>query len=284
MTVVLDIQSVFEDAQAHVMLSRVQQLKQIYILKTFDDSKIRTSGIALREMERLASISMNENPTSWQQNGNQDTIKVVSLNCAGLKPHYEDIRSDETIKQGDIIYLVETSLEKDEESPLKLLGYESHVISVGNGKGIATYYKTGMFIHKQDYITPNMQITKFWSNNINVINVYRSSKGNSVELLEKIVEMLTPNMSTLITGDFNICYSRNPRNRMSKGIENNGFKQLVKEPTHILGGHIDHVYWKTSDKNWDDPIIERYSAYYSDHDALCITLQKQVPTPNQNSN
>ena len=81
--VVLDIQSIFEDAQAHVMLSRVQQLKQIYILRTFDEFKIRTSGIALKEMERLASISMNKIPTPWHKEGSKKTLKVVSLNCAG---------------------------------------------------------------------------------------------------------------------------------------------------------------------------------------------------------
>ena len=87
---------------------------------------------------------------------------------------------------------------------------------------------------------------------------------------------VTPNMSTLIAGDFNICYSRNPNNRMSKGIQNTGFNQLMKEPTHILGGHIDHVYWKPSNNIWMDPVIQRYSPYYSDHDASCITLNKQV--------
>ena len=45
MTVVLDLNSIFEDAQAHVMLSRVQRLQQVYILESLDDSKIRTSYI-----------------------------------------------------------------------------------------------------------------------------------------------------------------------------------------------------------------------------------------------
>ena len=37
--VVLDLNSIFEDAQAYVMLSRVQQLEQIFILKSLDESK-----------------------------------------------------------------------------------------------------------------------------------------------------------------------------------------------------------------------------------------------------
>ena len=50
---VLDLNSVFEDAQAHVMLSRVQCLEQVYILKSLDEAKIRTSIIGLAELERL---------------------------------------------------------------------------------------------------------------------------------------------------------------------------------------------------------------------------------------
>ena len=150
-------------------------------------------------------------------------------------------------------------------------------MSVGNGKGLATYFKASVFHNKQDFITPHMQITKFCSENLDVINVYRSSKGNSLDLLNKLVEMVTPGMSTLITGDFNICYYRNPNNRMSKGLVNAGFQQLMREPTHILGGHIDHVYWNSSyQRIWKDPVLNRHSPYYSDHDATCITMIRQV--------
>ena len=133
-----------------------------------------------------------------------------------------------------------------------------------------------MFVKKDDYITQNIQIAKFQASNVDLINVYRSSQGNSMELLQKVIGMVAPGRSTLLTGDFNICYSRNPNNRMSKGFKTEGFNQLINEPTHILGGHIDHVYWKMINEYWKDPVLERYSPYYSDHDATCITLVKQV--------
>ena len=136
-------------------------------------------------------------------------------------------------------------------------------MSVGNGKGLVTYFKASMFKNQQDFITPNMQATKFCSENLDVINVYRSSKGNSLDLLNTLVEMVTPGVSTLITGDFNICFFRNPQNRMSKGIVKAGFQQLISEPTHILGGHIYHVYWMSRNLPWKDPILQRHSPYYS---------------------
>ena len=71
---------------------------------------------------------------------------------------------------------------------------------------------------------------------MDVINVYRSNKGNSVELLKKLIEMMEPGTPTLITGDFNICFMNNGRNRLSKGLtEEQGMRQLMTEPTHILG-------------------------------------------------
>ena len=44
--VALDLDSIFEDAQAHVMLSRAQQISQIYILNRLDEGNIRTSKIS----------------------------------------------------------------------------------------------------------------------------------------------------------------------------------------------------------------------------------------------
>ena len=126
--VALDIDSVFDDGQTHVMLSRVQQIDQIYILNQIDEPKIRTSTIGLAETERLAKISLNANPSPWQLNSS-DTIKVISLNCMGLKAHYSDVEADGIVKHADIIHLMETSLLESEESPLIIKTYECHSTS-----------------------------------------------------------------------------------------------------------------------------------------------------------
>ena len=96
-----------------------------------------------------------------------------------------------------------------------------------------------------------------------------------MELLTTLIEMMDQGIPTLITGDFNICFMNHAKNRMSKGLmEQYGMQQLMTEPTHILGGHIDHVYWNDEHDLWMSPIIERYSPYYSDHDGSCITLKR----------
>ena len=272
--VVLDLNSIFEDAQAHVMLSRVQQLEQVFILNKLEKSKIRTSHIGLKELQRLKAISINENPTEWNRQ-TENTIKVVSLNCAGLKAHTMDILADDTLKEADIIHLIETSLDTMEEVQFTIPGYSQHYINVGNGKGIASFFKDNVFKHEQDYVENSMQITKLSSKSLDVINVYRSSNGHSVELLNHLRDLLTMGKTVLITGDFNICYQTIGNNRLSKGLETNGFIQLVKEATHIRGGHIDHVYWRDVNGGWKAPHLQRYSPYYSDHDGSCVTLMKR---------
>ena len=69
-----------------------------------------------------------------------------------------------------------------------------------------------------------------------------------------------------------MCFIENRKNRTTSYLLNNGFKQLVQEATHIDGGHIDHVYWK-SDVTMQAE-IEIYSPYYTskDRDAMCISI------------
>merc|ERR1712082_417998 len=183
----------------------------------------------------------------------------------GLKSHYKDIEADPKIANGDMIHLIETSLEEHEENPLKLSRYNIHTKSIGKGKGIASYYHEKVFKHQKDVIEQNIQVTKFSSEELDVINV--SSKGDPVKVLDKLIGMLHPEKATLITGDFNICSLKNPNKKISKGLKNKGFNQIMREPTHIRGGHIDHVYWKAGTNKWKYPILERY--------ASCITIMKQ---------
>ena len=271
--VVLDLNSVFDDAQAYVMLSRVQQIEQVFILGKLDESKIRTSRVALYELNRMKEVSLNTNLTPWlkeQKNG----LKVASLNCAGLAPHFIDIECDENLMKADVIHLIETSIEKEDEQNFSLEGYSSHYISIGNVKGLVIYFKSGVVEYEQEVTETNMQIVKLSSSELDTINVYRSRNGHSVELLNHIRKMLNVDKPTLITGDFNICYLTNKNNRMSQGLENHSFSQLVKEATHIRGGLIDHAYWRDTNRVWNDPEIQRYSPYYSDHDAICATIMK----------
>ena len=113
-----------------------------------------------------------------------------------------------------------------------------------------------------------MQITTLEYSDLEVIKVYRSEQGSSSELLDH----LKNGMPTVICGDFNICYSSNRNNKITKRLEDNEFIQLMKEATHLKGRHLDHFYFHPGKIISKEHSIYRYSPYYSDHDAICATI------------
>ena len=60
-TVAMDLRSVFEPAQAYVMLSRVQAIEQLLIVENLPPEKIYASERALEEIRRLENISLHRN-------------------------------------------------------------------------------------------------------------------------------------------------------------------------------------------------------------------------------
>ena len=211
LTVVLNIDSVFEPGQAYVMFSRVQCIDQVFILNHLDSDKLRASRLAKAELERLQLISMNLNPTPWHQKDHLEEMKVASLNCCGLLPHLKDLQVDPKLKEADLIALQETSLADDHMVP-SFDRFTLQVAGRGRGKGVATLQKDGANWEEIGMFENKIQILKCTSQNLDVINVYRShdkSLSESAHLLLKIVDT---RKSTLIIGDFNVCARRNKDN------------------------------------------------------------------------
>jgi exonuclease III len=191
----------------------------------------------------------------------------------------KDIRHDKRIQQADIIHLQETWNIESENSNLGLDNYSSHFVNIGPGKGLATYYKEN-FTHVKDIATEKIQITKFSSEYVDSINLYRTQKGITTELNELLSNLITANKVTVITGDFNICSRVNWNNRTSTHLKSLNFKQYQLGPTQIRGGHIDHLYIKHAEQRSIKVETERYSLYYSDHDGICIILSPANPDLN----
>ena len=103
------------------------------------------------------------------------------------------------------------------------------------------------------------------------------SAGSSMEdIVDKLEQMIDVEQLTIITGDFNICLQREPRNLVTTVLLDLGFQQHVKSPTHIRGGIIDHAYTRDPNSQLSDLHLTQYSPYYSDHDALCMSFNIKV--------
>ena len=179
------------------------------------------------------------------------------------------------ILKADLVHLDETSIEDSRECNIEIEGFHSHYVSAGNGKGIATFRR--VLVNGTTIVLklPTLQIVKISMDEIDSVNVYRSSSHSAIETFEALKNMIDPKRPTIVTGDFNVCYRKNEANAITAGLVRNGFSQLQTEASHMRGGVIDHVYWSDPTKNWNQPIFERHSVYYSDHDVFLISLSKK---------
>ena len=142
---VADMDSIFDQGgakaygMAYVMLSRVQNLKQLY-LKSFDPKKIMVCEEAHLELKKIHDIALNnQTPSSWMST-NTFLFKITSLNITSLPKHIEDLHCDNTIKQSDVICLQETFCLSAHTSP-KLEGYTCYLSGYGRGRGTASFVR-----------------------------------------------------------------------------------------------------------------------------------------------
>ena len=71
----------------------------------------------------------------------------------------------------------------------------------------------------------------------------------------------------------NVCNIKRPDNQLKRVLEGMGFKEIVREATHIDGGHLDHAYVLNLGSLKEGTEAQLVSKYYSDHDAVCIILK-----------
>ena len=109
----------------------------------------------------------------------------------------------------------------------------------------------------------------------NLITVYRFAKNQNItnfteQLLKDTSNYIDTNI--VICGDFNLDLIDNPNNTFTKTLLNLGFKHLVTGPTHILGGQIDHVYFRLKGISID--LNKLHEIYYSDHSAITFFINQ----------
>ena len=89
--------------------------------------------------------------------------------------------------------------------------------------------------------------------------------------------MTTPNKTTIVCGDVNVCLRTSKNNVLTKLLNTVGYSQHVEEATHIRGGLIDHAYVKQRGSDFEVD-VSLYSPYYTafDHDALMIVIDEPL--------
>ena len=271
-SLVTDLRSVFAAAQAHVILSRVQELKQLFILEELPVKKIYPDEKALEELKILEKKSVNQH---FEESKNSTSLKIACLNVQSLQKHYQDVKADYRLMNSSLLLLCETWIPSEAGYSYDLPNYSSNFNNVGRGKGIAGYSRE-MFTHQVNITKDQFQIIKYSHTHVNIIGIYRSQEGNLEDVMTEVEGLINLKKVNVILGDINICYIEKKNNHISLTLKSMGFEQLVDVPTHELGGCIDHVYIYQPLSIKVNSTLEVSSPYYSDHDSLLLTLDLET--------
>ena len=257
---------------AYVILSRITGIQQLY-LKEFDQKKIEKkifcNAVAKKEAQRLRARAINIQVTDWDKK-RPNFVRISSLNARSLNQHFMDLQKDEFIMQSDIICVQETWLEADPEE--QMTQFRAHYVH-GRSKGIAIFTKIKP-IHQESIQTITCSIIKATYIEFDLINVYRFSDGNDIiQFTEEVILLLDITRTQIIVGDFNIDLMKTSHNLFTQTLEQRGFEQIMRRPTHVLGGLIDHVYFYSPQMKASCTLYKQHTVFWSNHTCQSLVLQ-----------
>ena len=247
----------------YVMLGRCERLNDIYInRKDFDIGKIKAKEEALEESESLLA---NYQVRMDAKNRLQNCLQICYLNVRSLWAHLEDIKRSSVIMSSTIIGLGETWM--DQGTTIDLQGLHGIFENVGRGKGLAAYHKQDLQHCKTS--SDSFSAIKVFHTTFDVIFLYLSHDLNWPSLQRLLEKWLIPDRPTVIMGDMNWHWSEDCNHPMKDYLERKGLQQLVRGATHDQGHCLDQIHVNKDLMNLK-PLVETQSAYYSDHDIICI--------------
>ena len=225
--------------------------------------------MAKKETERLTEVAQIANDSSFFA---KDYTFISFLNARSLRKHQKDIMIDPELMKSTIIGFAETHLHVDEE--IYLEGFEGSFVNAGKGKGVAAFSKIA-----PDNITklcqPSFTAISLEFKNIKIVFAYMSSQINMEEVNLHLRPILQEKKKpTIIMGDMNFHFSEK-QNYLKCYLEDFGFHQIIERVTHDEGHKLDHIYVSDSNILLKENVYFK-PLYYSDHDAICIRLEKRA--------
>ena len=180
---IADLSKVKQPAQAYVMLSRIQELKQLIMIDGVHQDRIYPSLQAMDELEKMNVRSQNNKNIITSCN-----MKLVSVDIRTMRKHFEDLVEEPAILECDVILVQQTCLKKDECNMRYSIGnFTSHFNSYGERKDIAIYY-SDYFIHESDVSKEDYQISNIKSEKYDILCVYQLSNIQPAKLSERFAQ------------------------------------------------------------------------------------------------
>ena len=263
--------NILPKGMAYVMLSRCENLADIYIVGKFDPKKIVCNPESLAESERIYNIFATSKKKTDSMY--EDCFTVSYLNINRMKTHYEDVIHDHHLIQSDIMVFGETWLMPEENVSFSDHGFKDCLINVGHGKGLAAFIKQEYKAACEKSSRENFCAILMKTEMLDVIFLYLSKKFEWDELWKTLEEWIEDNRRVAVIGDTNMDYLGN-HPKFIRYMEQKNFVQLVEKPTHRCGGLIDHIYVNQLLME-DKPFHSQSSVMYSDHDKVVLHIPKK---------
>ena len=245
-------------------LGRCKRMEDVIICGKFDPSKIRCHEEALTESLDLEERANMQHIKELEFFDNAMFL-IGYVNIRSMRLHWEDVMQDEELMKCDIIGLGETWLNE----PMDVTPFYGNFINDGKGKGIASLTKGPQ--KTTHYHGDGYSILHHNIDNINIIFVYFSKTANSSLYIKDFAILIRSCVSpTIIMGDVNFNYSGD-NHPFERFMISTGFTQIVKEPTHLEGNIIDHIYLNKPMEAMGVKLYQ-HPVYFSDHDKIIVRI------------
>ena len=191
----------------YVMLSRSENLEDVYIAGTFKPEKIKCVPSALEESERLEQISLTnitDDPYPEHQ-----WFKLSFVNIRSLSKNLSNLVADDVMMKNEVVFVTETWVNPEIPKHYNVEGYENAFANMkGRGKGVGVYFSRDAQIEvceKELY-----QFIKLRNEECTIFCLY-ASKGCDFQEIVKSLDLFgfnSMNEFTLLIGDFNYDFGK----------------------------------------------------------------------------
>lgn len=207
------------------------------------------------------------------------SITIALLNTRSLQKHAVDITNDIHLCNSDILCLTETQLCLS--SNLDEIKHTLGQFTVEFNNSTQSKFQSLAICHQpvvciKDHVkAPGISLIRFrkegyLAQTINLLLIYREPSQPKVTLYNDLSDFLQFDDLDVIMGDFNID-AIDPANQCLQDLLDS-YELIVKDPTHLSGGLIDHVYIKKTFLTDREVKCIVKNIYFSDHDAICFNI------------
>lgn len=276
----------------YVGLSRFTREEDFFVLDLAPD-KIRVSKSVKAEMLRMRTQAQVSLSTSCLQNEYPEVLSIVFHNCRTAYGRMEDIRSDQTFLNSDVLLLFETrALPSDSAETFSLPGFQGTRCDCpqtsSRKQGVLLFVRTcipTVCLKMLSLDGLQILVTKLSlpTESICIAGLYRSPSFpfESFQTEVKNVLLEFSSRPLLFVGDFNMD-SLNENldfHHLRDVFHTRGFSQRVSFHTTDCGSCLDHCW-----TNLQRPLqCKPWKTYFSDHAAICLTIPLNPISSNRQS-